>query len=222
MANWNPTPSPSMPWLSVRRPSRRPEDAGPQTVALYAAVSLAAAAWLACTAQYLGARLVPDTALYERRGVHLWPSPLGGLAGTIAGHLGVVTLAAIAAASCALLVCALRAQASAPLLSLPALACVPALFLWASWPSMDAPGAALVLLAVLTRRRTVGALSGLVHPVAGLMWAATLLSRRTGLRASWLALGAAVFVALVVGELDSFTTTDRYFLPGVLLWAAGR
>jgi hypothetical protein len=166
------------------------------------------AAGIALAGGLTGFRLIPDTGLYERAGFHLWPAPLGGLAGTVAGATGVIVASAIAAA---LLVQLVPRRRRLLVLGLSSY--------WLLFPGVDALGAALALMFVHSGRRGLWILSGLAHPVAALT-TSPLLWRRDE---SGLILAAALTVATIaaVGLLDGFSTTDRYLLPVLAIALSG-
>src|SRR5581483_9005171 len=116
-----------------------------------------------------GFRLTPDSYLYARRGLHLWPSPLGGLAGTIDGMHGVILMSAVAAY---LLVRQLEGRARAVLV----ITCA----YWLAFPGVDALGALCVVLLVQRREPAWLAIGALAHPVVALV-AWPLAWRRDGL-----------------------------------------
>jgi hypothetical protein len=156
-----------------------------------------------------GFALVPDTALYSRRGFHLWPSPLGDLLGTAAGRWGVV----IGSAACAGLVVYLLPHPRARLLF------VIAGGYWLLHPGVDAAGALAVLQLDRTDHRRWLVPAALVHPVAALAsWPRAFIpSPRYALIGCGLCAFACV---MVVGLVDTFDTTQRYVLPFVALLCA--
>lgn len=177
------------------------------------AAGAAAALWVVYMDAILGARLKPDTGLYSSG----WTprSPLGSLAGLIGGLGGVIALSAIGSG----IALAVTVRKGSPIGIAIAAGAIAA---WGAWPGMDAAGAALVLLAVSIPRGHLrgvcGAAAGLVHPVAGLTWLATI-PATTARQKAWCALLAGGWLAFVVGALDTFATVDRYLLPGALLLA---
>jgi hypothetical protein len=165
---------------------------------------------LALAAGEAGFRLVPDTALYARRGLHVWPSPLGGLAGSVFGIAGVIVLSAIAVTACVQLVPRRRR-----------LRFVVICAYWFAFPGVDALGLVFVLAAQRCRssaaRAVLVTVAGLVHPVAALTSFPIVLKRQ---RLALAAVAIATAAAIVgVGLYDGWTTTDRYALPlvGLLL-----
>jgi hypothetical protein len=155
----------------------------------------------AIAAGFAGFKLVPDTDLYARHGLHLWPSPLGSLAGAIAGLPGLIYVSALAAGLLVLLVPRRRWRFAA------------LAGYWLMFPGVDALGAVFVLLMLRSRRRgwPSWSLAALAHPVAALTsW--PLLWRRDRLG---VALVAVMTIAAIVGVglYDGWTTTDRYALP---------
>jgi hypothetical protein len=162
----------------------------------------ATAGALATAAGVAGFRLVPDSELYARAGWHFWPSPLGGLAGTAAGMVGVIAMSAIAVAIAVQLV---------PARSRLLFAAVCAY--WFAFPGVDALGLVFVLLMLRhPARARLGWLgAAAAHPVAAVT-SAPLLWRRDELGVG---LVAVLTIAAIVGVglYDGFSTTDRYALP---------
>lgn len=152
----------------------------------------------------IGWRLDPDTALYSRRGLHLWPSPLGDLSGTIGGHRLVVVVSAIAAA----IAIALVPERGRLLFAGAAT--------WAfAFPGVDALGIVFVLLALRASSRAARAgaftLAALAHPVAAIVTAPLML--RDDELADAIAALLTTAIIVVVGLADTWSTTDRYALP---------
>jgi hypothetical protein len=159
-----------------------------------------------------GFRLVPDSGLYARTGLHPWPSPLGGIAGSAGGMTGLIALSSISAGACVAL---MPGRARGWFLA--------ASSYWLLFPGVDALGLVFVLLLARSSAARAGVPAwigaALAHPVAALTsW--PLLWRRDALGVATVAVMTAAAV-VGVGLYDGFATTDRYALPLVGVLALG-
>jgi hypothetical protein len=155
----------------------------------------------ALLAGVVGFRLAPDSYLYARRGLHLWPSPLGDLSGALGGMPVVIAVSAIAGG---LVVAAVSAGRNRALF-------VTASSWWLLFPGVDALGALAVVLLYKTGHKRYWLLAGLLHPVAALV-SVPLLFRRDALGVALVAF-CTVAAIVGVGLADVFSTTDRYLMP---------
>jgi hypothetical protein len=162
-------------------------------------------ATLALATGAYGWRLVPDTALYARRGLHLWPAPIGDLLGTAGGMWAVVIASGLAAGVVVAMV-----PAGAPRVLLLAGCGV-----WFLYPGVDALGVCGVLMFDRTRSLRWLVVAGLVHPVAGIVGTARLL--RDDAEAVVGALTLSVVCIVAVSIADTFDTTLRYLAPSLAL-----
>jgi hypothetical protein len=160
---------------------------------------------LALVTGALGWKLVPDTALYSRRGFHLWPSPFGDLLGTMAGRWGVLVASAVAAG---VVVYLLPAGVPRALFVLVA-------GYWFLHPGVDSLGVLAVLLLERTGRRRWIVQAACVHPVAALVaWPRAIGADRRYLYACAVCAAGCI---IGVGLADTFDTTIRYALPALAL-----
>jgi hypothetical protein len=155
-----------------------------------------------------GWKLVPDTQLYARHGLHLRPYPLASFPGAIAGLPGVILVSSVAAGICVYLLPAGRSRAIFLVLS----------GWYLLYPGMDAVGTAFILYMDRRNARWPILPVLLIHPVAALTTWPRLVSQYK----YWLLAVLALSIAAVVyvGQVDTYDTTYRYFIPFFGLVAA--
>lgn len=166
---------------------------------------------LAVAVGYNGAALYPDTFLYARRGLHLWPAPASNIGGLIGGHSGVIWLSAIAAGFLVYIVRRTSGTGAAFLF----VAFVP-LSRWLLFPGVDALGV-VFYLAWRATGKGLWIVAALIHPVTLFATVATAAARAAHSNyESVFVFAACGFATLAVGLADTFSTTSRYLLPA---WA---
>ena len=172
----------------------------------------ATVAGISLLAGEIGFKLVPDTATYARRGIHLTPYPLSWIPGAIGGLQGVIIVNAVAVFFLLLLV-----PPGTPRRLLAAGG-----FYFFLFPGMDSLGALLVTLVFKYRNRLPYVVALGIHPVAAITTTPFLLRRTPR---GFVIAFALVFMIVVsfavdgylrhekVGVVSHIVYTVRYALP---------
>lgn len=153
-----------------------------------------------------GWKLIPDTNIYSTPGIHFWPSPIGwifsygGYYGfaliSLAGMIGIYYLANKRGRGYWLLIC------------------LPVTW-YLLFPGIDSLGVLMCMFAWETKKPVWIMAAGLIHPVNGIVGASGMLSRKHTL--VFMSIAAMVCI-VVVGTLDTFSTTIRYAMPAFVYW----